>query len=93
MVHIGKKTPFFSFSNGWAYQPERIFKKPWMKVFFLLWHNGFPHRWLDQATLKLKANSSTSFMEDNVDSKFEPLNLENIQVLRIGYFDNLKEIF
>ena len=79
MVHIGK-TPFFSFSNGWAYQPDGIFKEAMDESLLLIMAYGFPHRWLDQATLELKANSPTSFMEDKVDSKFEPLTLENIQV-------------
>ena len=79
MVHIGK-TPFFSVSNGWVYQPDGIFNEVIDQSLLLIMAYGFPQLWLDQATQDLKANTATNFVED-VESKFEPLTLENIQVL------------
>ena len=78
-VHIGKY-PFFSFRQGWAYQPGGIFNEVFDESLLLFISYGFPQRWLDSAIQELKEFKREKQTRKKNQSKRYGLTLENMQV-------------
>ena len=78
-VHIGKH-PFFSFIQGWAYQPGGAFNQVFDESLLLFISYGFPQRWLDKAIIELEEFNRRKVNKTKYEPKTKGLTLENMQV-------------